>query len=121
MEASVEARVPFVGHRLVELAFSIPSHYKLRWKQGGLDTPRLLLSDEIFKVSDTPKYLLKRAFEDQSSHDVLYRRKMGFPVPLNDWFGGRFRGYARDMLLGGRSTERGMYNTPELTPVPLHA
>ena len=42
---------------------------------------------------------------------------MGFPVPLNDWFGGRFRNYARDMLLGGRSTERGMYNALDLKKI----
>lgn len=36
---------------------------------------------------------------------------MGFPVPLNDWFGGRFRDYARDHLLSRQAAQRGIYNT----------
>ena len=110
MATSVEARVPFVDHRLVELAFSIPIDHKLRWNEGGAAASRLLLSDEISEVHDTPKYILKRAYEDLLPDEVLYRRKMGFPVPLNDWFGGRFRDYARDHLLSARAAQRGIYN-----------
>jgi asparagine synthase (glutamine-hydrolysing) len=110
MATSVEARVPFVDHRLVELAFSIPIDYKLRWNDGGARASKLLLSDEISEVHDTPKYILKRACEDLLPEEVLYRRKMGFPVPLNDWFGGRFRDYARDHLLSARAAQRGIYN-----------
>lgn len=117
MATSVEARVPFVDHRLVELAFSIPVHHKLRWNEGGAEKSRLLLSDAISEIHDTPKYLLKRAYEDKLPRDVLYRRKMGFPVPLNDWFGGRFREYARDRLLSPAARERGIYNVQGLEAV----
>ena len=117
MATSVEARVPFVDHRLVELAFSIPLDYKLRWNSGGPERSNLLLSDEISEVHDTPKYILKKAYEDLLPHDVLYRRKMGFPVPLNDWFGGRFRDYARDHLLSPEARARGVYNSDGIRAV----
>jgi len=117
MATSVEARVPFVDHRLVELAFSIPAHHKLRWNEGGAEKSRLLLSNEISEVHDTPKHLLKRAFEDKLPHDVLYRRKMGFPVPLNDWFGGRFREYARERLLNPEARDRGIYSAKGLEAI----
>jgi len=111
MATSVEARVPFVDHRLVELAFSMPLNYKLRWNEGGAAKSKFLLSDEISEIHDTPKYILKKTYEDLVPNEVLYRRKMGFPVPLNDWFGGRFRDYARDHLLSRQAAQRGIYNT----------
>ena len=54
----------------------------------------------------------------KSRYEVLYRHKMGFPTPLNDWFGGTFRDYAADMLLGSQSTERSRYNAPALEEIP---
>ena len=56
MAVKVEARVSFV-----DLAFSIPPDYRLRWKQNKLNTFRLLLSDEISEVFNTPKYFFRRA------------------------------------------------------------
>lgn len=65
MAASLEARVPFLDHRLVEVAATIPTSYKLR----GLQT----------------KYVIKQLAARRLPHRVVYRRKMGFPVPLGDW------------------------------------
>ena len=42
---------------------------------------------------------------------------MGFPVPLNDWFGGRFRDYARERLLSPSARERGIYNAKGLEKI----
>lgn len=88
MAASLEARVPFLDHRLVELAASIPTSYKLR----GLQT----------------KYVIKRLAARRLPHRVVYRRKMGFPVPLGDWLRdctglGRYL----DNLLEPRAIHRG--------------
>ena len=66
MAAGVEARVPFLDHRLVELAFSIPTDAKTR---GG----------EL-------KGLLKRAVRGVLPDDVIDRRKQGFRVPVDEWF-----------------------------------
>lgn len=91
MATAVEARVPFVDHRLVEFAFTIPNKYKLKWnsKDDEIEA-KTKLSDAISEINDTPKYVLKKAAEHYLPHSVLYRKKMGFPVPLDKWFSGDF-------------------------------
>nr|WP_320050598.1 asparagine synthase (glutamine-hydrolyzing) [uncultured Desulfuromonas sp.] len=100
MAASVEARVPFVDHRLVEFAFTIPNKYKLKWNCDSslVDS---LLGHEISERYDTPKYILKKAFEGRLPSDVLYRKKVGFPVPLSRWFGSDFIRNVESRLLNG--------------------
>ena len=111
MATSVEARVPFVDHRLVEFAFTIPLKYKLKWNsEQDEEKSKTLMSDKISEVYDTPKYILKKAYEDMIPNEVLYRKKMGFPVPLNNWFGGHFNDYAKKVLLSKEAKERGIYN-----------
>ncbi len=68
MGASVEARVPFLDHRLVELAMSIPSHAKYHDGQ--------------------PKRLLKRAVRGLIPDSIIDRPKQGFGVPVQQWFSG---------------------------------
>ncbi|MCB0280113.1 MAG: asparagine synthase (glutamine-hydrolyzing), partial [Calditrichaeota bacterium] len=111
MATSVEARVPFVDHRLVEFAFTIPEKYKLKWNsESDYGKSRLLMSDQISEQYDTPKYILKKYAEELLPDSILYRKKMGFPVPLNRWFGGEFNDYAKDILLSKSSKERGIIN-----------
>ena len=99
MAASVEARVPFVDHRLVEFSFSIPNKYKLKWN-SELDKTlaKTKISDDISETHDTPKYILKKASEKYLPDEVLYRKKMGFPVPLDKWLGGSFADTAREVI-----------------------
>lgn len=107
MGASVEARVPFVDHRLVEFAFSIPTKYKLHWTslpRQGDD----LISESISETLDIPKYILKKSQAAHLSERVLYRKKMGFPVPLNRWFGGAFNSYAKNTLMNGTLVSEGL-------------
>lgn len=112
MAASIEARVPFVDHRLVEFAFSIPNKYKLKWNdQRG---SKYLISDDISEKYDTPKYILKKALEGTLSDNILYRKKMGFPVPLDKWFGGEFRKYATNILLSEDSKILDIVNENEI-------
>jgi asparagine synthase (glutamine-hydrolysing) len=109
MSASVEARVPFVDHRLVEFSFTIPLKYKMKWT--AKEKPNFsMLSDEISEVYDIPKYILKKSYESTIPKEVLYRKKVGFPVPLNKWFGGNFRQYAKDMLLSSKANSRKVFN-----------
>ena len=113
MASSVEARVPFVDHRLVEFAFTIPFKYKIKW--SGLESKelsKLLMSDEISEVFDNPKAILKKAYEDLIPDSILYRKKMGFPVPINRWFGDDFNNYAKKILLSDVAKKRGLYNIP---------
>src|SRR5262245_27979881 len=65
MAHSVEARVPFLDHKLIEFAVSVPAHFKLRWH--------------------TTKYLLRRAFRDQLPPGISQRRKHGFDLPCTVW------------------------------------
>src|ERR1700733_2606259 len=65
MTCSLESRVPFLDHLLVEFAAGVPDHMKLR---GGVG-----------------KYILKRAVEDLLPREIVYRKKMGFPTPLRQW------------------------------------
>jgi asparagine synthase (glutamine-hydrolysing) len=65
MACSIESRVPFLDHKFVEFAASVPPHMKLRGKQG--------------------KYIMKKAVEDLLPHNIIYRKKMGFPTPITAW------------------------------------
>ena len=65
MANSIEARSPFLNIDMVELALSIPSKYKIKNK--------------------IPKYILKKSFERILPKEVLYRKKMGFCVPIEQW------------------------------------
>jgi asparagine synthase (glutamine-hydrolysing) len=68
MATSVEARVPFLDHHLVEFALSLPRALKVEGKSG--------------------KHILKRALEEILPRDVLYKRKRGFGAPVEGWFRG---------------------------------
>ena len=68
MATSVEARVPFLDHHLVEYALGVPRELKVEGRSG--------------------KHILKRALEEILPRDVLYRRKRGFGAPVKQWFRG---------------------------------
>ena len=69
MATSIESRVPFLDHQFVEWAARVPRHMKLRRVQGKTEG----------------KYILKKAIEGLVSHEIIYRKKMGFPTPLRQW------------------------------------
>jgi asparagine synthase (glutamine-hydrolysing) len=99
MATSVEARVPFVDHRLVEFAFSIPNKYKLKWNSSEDQAlAKNKMADQSSEVHDTPKYILKKMGEKYLPDELLYRKKMGFPVPLDKWLGGSFADQAKTIL-----------------------
>ena len=111
MASSVEARVPFLDHRLVEFAATIPMKYKLKWNSvEDKNQSKLLMSDKISESHDTPKYILKKAYEKMLPLKILYRKKMGFPVPLNSWIGGDFNVYAKNLLLSDEAASRNLYD-----------
>jgi asparagine synthase (glutamine-hydrolysing) len=90
MAASIELRVPFLDHRVVEFAASVPSRHKIR----GRET----------------KFLLKRSLEGSLPQEIIRRRKMGFPTPLDVMFRGELFDYANDVLLSRKATERGYFD-----------
>ena len=90
MAASLESRVPFLDHKLVEFATRLPEAMKLRgW---------------------TTKYVLRKAMRGVLPPEILTRKKMGFPVPVGSWFRGAFRRVIDDYVLSERALERGVFN-----------
>jgi asparagine synthase (glutamine-hydrolysing) len=90
MAASVESRVPFLDHRLVEQVATIPSRQKLRVWQT--------------------KALLRDAVRDLVPREVLERKKMGFPVPTTEWLRGKYWPVVEEFVTSGRALERGHFN-----------
>lgn len=90
MQTSVEGRVPFVDHKLIEFAYrEIPLSLKLKWKSdSAMQKAKILSPFEFSEILDTPKYILKKLSLDYIPSEVVYRKKVGFPVPLNLWMSG---------------------------------
>src|SRR5207249_751795 len=86
MWTSLETRAPFLDHRLVEFALSLPPEYLVR---------------------GSGKYILKLALRGIVPDRVLDRRKMGFGVPLEHWLRADLRDFANDVLFDGRLAARG--------------
>jgi asparagine synthase (glutamine-hydrolysing) len=92
MASSIELRVPFLDHRVVEFGGTIPPRYRIKgW---------------------TTKHILKKAMEPYLPKEILYRGKMGFPTPLALMFKGEMRDYVSGVLGSDRSLDRG-YFRPE--------
>lgn len=110
MAASVEARVPFVDHELVEFVSSIPLRYKLRWKSPLHQIAGFFVAAErASEWLDVPKYLLRRLAQSYLPKTITGRKKLGFPVPLDAWFRSRMGAYAREILLDERTRARGLF------------
>lgn len=88
MQTAVEARVPFLDHTLIEFAYSkIPYDLKLRWKNAkAKEDAKRISSNSYSEVLDTPKYLLRKLSYKYLPKEIIERRKVGFPVPLTEWF-----------------------------------
>lgn len=95
MAWSLEARLPFLDVRIAELMFSLPANIK--FKDGRL------------------KSILRGAMKDVVPAQILGRsNKVGFPVPLKAWFDGPLRDWVRDLLLGERTRQRGLFSQTEV-------
>jgi asparagine synthase (glutamine-hydrolysing) len=93
MAASIESRVPFLDHELVEFSAQLPDRMKVR----GLTT----------------KYILRQSMRRVLPREILTRRKMGFPVPIGGWFRKEHRQIVDDYVLGSRAMSRGLFR-PEV-------
>ncbi|GAA0369559.1 amidotransferase 1, exosortase A system-associated [Bowmanella denitrificans] len=94
MAHSLEVRVPILDHKFVEWAFRAPSDHNL---YNGIG-----------------KYSFKKALEPHLPQDVLYRKKMGFAVPLADWFRGPLKERLYDGLLSKQMSESGYFSQTRL-------
>lgn len=89
MQASVEGRVPFLDHNLVEWVYlNVPHSFRVRWKsKEAMEASRNLSVEEYSEINDTPKYLLRKLAARYISPELVGRKKKGFPVPLESWVG----------------------------------
>ncbi|MBV6521913.1 MAG: Asparagine synthetase [glutamine-hydrolyzing] 1 [Gemmatimonadaceae bacterium] len=94
MAASIESRVPFLDHPLVEFAARLPQRLKLR----GVTT----------------KYVLRAAMRDWLPREILSRKKMGFPVPVGAWLRGPNRGIVDEFVTGPRPAGRPYFVAEEV-------
>lgn len=92
MAHGLESRVPLLDHPLVEFAATVPADVKF----AGGDT----------------KHLLKRAFANELPNEILHRRdKMGFPVPLKEWFAGDLQEFVQDIFHSQAARSRPFMNS----------
>ena len=89
MAHSLEVRCPILDYTYVDWASGLPPGLKLRQGEG--------------------KYIFKKALESVLPQDILYRRKMGFAVPLASWLRGPLRQRVRERLLGTRAGQGGLF------------
>lgn len=90
MAASIESRVPFLDHKLAEFAARLPREMKLR--------------------GSTTKWILREAMKGILPDEILERPKMGFPVPVGNWFRGEFKHIVDEYVLGERAMARGIFS-----------
>ena len=115
MSASVEGRVPFVDHRLVEFFNNVPIEFKMRWRsQAHMKEAEMLNSDQISEVYDTTKYILRETYKKDLPEIISARKKVGFPVPLQEWLAGPLKGYAKERLLDSKSKTSEVFNSEEV-------
>jgi asparagine synthase (glutamine-hydrolysing) len=95
MANSLEVRVPILDHELIEWAAGLPLALKLKGGEG--------------------KYVFKKALEPLVPHELLYRPKMGFSIPLARWFRGPLRQRLRDALSGPTLGDAGVFDMGYLT------
>ena len=89
MANSLEARVPFLDHKFMELVAEIPSQLKLKGTES--------------------KFILKKAFNDLLPDAIFKRKKMGFGIPLSRWFRKELKGYIFEVLLDHKTLNRGYF------------
>ena len=94
MANSVELRVPLLDHKILEFAAALPPNLKIR--------------------GFTTKYLAKKVLRNRVPRRILDRPKVGFPVPYESWLRGELKGWARDILLDRRTTNRGYFQRASL-------
>ena len=90
MAVSLEVRAPIIDHEFMEWAAGIPAAMRLKGQEG--------------------KYIFKKALEPYLPRDVMYREKMGFAVPISEWFRGPLRQRVGDSLASDVLADTGIFD-----------
>lgn len=97
MAHSLEVRVPLLDHEFVDWVSGLPPQLKLKGQEG--------------------KHLLKKSLEPHLSNEVLYRDKMGFGVPLGNWFRGPLKNRLRESIVEGGLASSGLFDAAYLRQI----
>jgi asparagine synthase (glutamine-hydrolysing) len=89
MASSLETRIPFLDHRVAELAWRLPMHMKIRNGQG--------------------KWALRQILYRRVPRDLIERPKAGFAIPISHWLRGPLKGWAEALLDGSRLRRDGFF------------
>lgn len=90
MAASLETRIPFLDHRVVALAWTLPAEFRVRNGQG--------------------KWILRQVLERYVPRSVFVRPKMGFGIPLGKWLRGPLRAWAEELISEDRLRREGFFH-----------
>ncbi|MBX7171749.1 MAG: asparagine synthase (glutamine-hydrolyzing) [Pyrinomonadaceae bacterium] len=97
MANSLEARSPLLDHHIIEFAASLPQHLKVSGKET--------------------KYLLKKIAAKLVPKEVIYRRKMGFGVPIGKWLRNEMKDFVKENLLSERFAKRGLFQQNKIADI----
>lgn len=97
MAASIESRVPFLDHKLMEYSARLPDGAKLR--------------------GQVTKLVLRRAMKGVLPEKILNRSKMGFPVPFGKWLRGEYKNLIDEVILSERAISRGIFVPDEVRKI----
>ena len=97
MGVGLETRTPFLDHRVVEYAWKIPMHMKIRNNQG--------------------KWILKQVLYKYVPKELIERPKMGFAIPIDSWLKGPLRDWAEDLLSPDKLKNEGFLNPEPIRKV----
>jgi len=97
MAASIEARMPFMDHELAEFVATLPDKFRVRGK--------------------TTKWILRQAMKQIVPETILNRPKIGFKVPIDEWFRDPMRDYLYEHLTGPDSLTKEYYQVAVLEKI----
>lgn len=98
MAASLESRLPLLDYRIIELVATIPP--VIKFQEGK------------------SKNILKQVVKNHVPNEIINRKdKMGFPVPLNEWYQGDLKNFIREILLDSKTASRHLYNQSEVEKI----
>jgi len=108
MSSSIEARVPFLDHELVEFINSVPFDLKIKWKSNFHKFKSFFSNSfQYSEKNDINKYILRKVSKKYLPHSTTEEKKLGFPLPMNEWMKDN---RIKEILLDKSTIDRGVFN-----------
>ncbi len=115
MSNSIEARVPFLDHEIVEFINTVPFKYKIKWKSKFHKFKSLFSNNFIFSEKFyTNKYLLRKLSKKYLPKKITEEEKLGFPLPMNNWMKDE---KIKDILRDKKTLQRDIYEESQLNNI----